>query len=110
MYCTHCGAELAEEAEICPACGCATENYKSTADSKKKTPDILRFIAKIVMIVTCAVEGMAVIPLCWMLPMTLHYNKCLEENIPVSLAFKICTIIFVNVAAGVLMIIADELE
>ncbi len=25
-YCTHCGAELADEAVICPKCGCAVGN------------------------------------------------------------------------------------
>lgn len=30
-YCTHCGAELAEEAAICPKCGCPTDLYNPNA-------------------------------------------------------------------------------
>ncbi len=109
MYCTHCGAQLAEEAVVCPACGCATENHaKQQAAAKANASDVLKKVAKILMIVFCAIEGVYLIPLCWMLPMTLHYIKCVDEGIPVSLAFKICTILFASLPAGVLMVVADE--
>ncbi len=31
MYCYKCGAEIDEEAVICPKCGCATKNYHGQA-------------------------------------------------------------------------------
>ena len=30
MYCSNCGEEISEKAVICPKCGCATQNYKTT--------------------------------------------------------------------------------
>ena len=27
MFCTHCGKEIAENAVICPGCGCPTDNF-----------------------------------------------------------------------------------
>lgn len=31
MFCSKCGKEIADEAVICPACGCATANYHTPA-------------------------------------------------------------------------------
>lgn len=31
MFCSKCGKEIADEAIVCPACGCATANYQHTA-------------------------------------------------------------------------------
>lgn len=111
MYCAHCGAEVAKEAVVCPHCGCATGTSQEIKgpSGKAKAAAILKKIARIFMIVYCAVLGMYIIPLCWVLPMTLHYLKCQDENLPVSLAFKICTIIFISPIPGALMIVADEL-
>lgn len=51
--------------------------------------------------------GMAVfcgIGLLWMLPMTVHYFKAKKNKRPVGVAFKICTMLFVNMIAGILML------
>ncbi len=45
------------------------------------------------------------IPLCWILPMTLLYNKAAKNGKKVSLAFEICTLLFVNTFAGILMLV-----
>ncbi len=36
MFCSKCGKEIADEAIICPACGCATANYHTPVESKKE--------------------------------------------------------------------------
>lgn len=36
MYCTKCGAEINDEAVICPNCGCATSNYTPTTNVKEE--------------------------------------------------------------------------
>ena len=40
--------------------------------------------------------------------MTLSYFKSVKEGRPVSLAFKICSLLFVNTIAGVAMICDQE--
>ena len=45
----------------------------------------------------------AVIPLAWCLPMTIVYSKSLKRGEPVGTGFKVCTILFINLAAGILM-------
>lgn len=44
------------------------------------------------------------IPLIWIIPMTIHYCKMVNIKQNVCLAFKICTLIFVNFIAGILML------
>lgn len=38
MFCSKCGKEIADEAVICPQCGCATANYHSPAANKNANP------------------------------------------------------------------------
>lgn len=41
--------------------------------------------------------------LAWIIPMTVHYFKATKKNQLVGTAFKVCTLIFVNVLAGILL-------
>ena len=43
-YCSKCGAELYDEAVICPKCGCAVEEIKKEEETKKNTIAIVGFI------------------------------------------------------------------
>ncbi len=102
-YCTHCGAQIVDEAVICVNCGCATE------DSKPKQPvadnsSTLKTIAKILMLITCIVTAWALIPLCWTIPMTVKYWNDVKYNRPTSTAFKVCSLLFVSMIAGILML------
>ena len=106
-YCTHCGKELADAAAICPGCGCATGDVplKPEADSDSY---VLRLIAKILMVLTCVATGFFLIPLCWTVPMTVKYWRAVDRGTPVSVAFKVCTLIFVNTIAGILMLCDND--
>lgn len=114
-YCSHCGAELNDEATVCIKCGCATDTkQKETANNTG-----LRTAAKIFMILSCIAMPFAVlefgvffdtlfgiiltmcIPLTWCIPMTVYYWKKCDS---VGIGFKICTLIFVNAIAGILML------
>ncbi|MCH5317012.1 MAG: zinc ribbon domain-containing protein [Eubacterium sp.] len=46
MYCTNCGKEIFDEADICTNCGCKTENYKETLDIAV-SPSKTSFIQKV---------------------------------------------------------------
>lgn len=62
------------------------------------------------MIISCVAGGWALIPLCWMLPMTISYSRAIKEGREVSTAFKVCTLIFVNLISGILMLVSDDLK
>lgn len=38
MFCSKCGKEIADEAIICPQCGCATSNYQAPVTNSKANP------------------------------------------------------------------------
>lgn len=103
-YCQHCGAQLMDEAVICPSCGCAVESRQAKAE----TSSMLKLIAKIFMILGCISTGWCIIPLIWTIPMTVHYWKSVENRTPVSTGFKICSLLFVNLIAGILMLCDNE--
>lgn len=44
--------------------------------------------------------GLFVLDIC----MTTHYTKAINEGAPVGTAFKVCTLLFVNLIAGILML------
>ncbi len=103
-YCTKCGAELHDEAVVCPKCGCPTADYK--ARSAKR--DEMSLAIKIFMIIGCVVSGFGfLIPLAWTIPMTVTVSRRLENHEPIGLAFKICTVLFCSVVAGILLLCMD---
>lgn len=95
-----------EEAVICPQCGCST-GYQ--APQPKKHNNGLRIAAKTLMIISTVWLGIFIIPLIWCLPMTIAYSAKIKTNEEVGVGFKICTLLFVNVIAGILML-CDELS
>ena len=59
-YCVHCGAQIKDEALICPKCGCPTPKYKQ---SKKKTPIARLYIVfAIAILATIVANVMGVVP------------------------------------------------
>ncbi len=44
------------------------------------------------------------VPLAWMVPMIVHYFKKTKAGEPTTLTFKICTLLFVNLLAGIFML------
>ncbi len=109
-YCSHCGTQIMDEAVVCPHCGCSvaqeTTYTAKPADDGKET---IRLIAKIFMVIGC-VSGAAcfLVPLAWCIPMTVIYWKACDEHRDVSTAFKVCSLLFVNLIAGILMLVDDQ--
>ena len=103
MYCTNCGNEINEQAVICPSCGVPTGNYEKFSIKATKTND--RGASKAFMILACilSIAGL-LIPLAWCLPMTIVYFKKVNRGEDVGTGFKVCTLLFVNTIAGILML------
>ncbi len=104
MYCQYCGKELADEAVVCPNCGCATDKFQA-----QKSNSGTGSAAKVFMIIGCVLSAFyLLIPLCWTIPMTVIYCKRLKQGVPVGTGFKICSLLFVSLIAGILMLCDDE--
>ena len=95
-YCDKCGSELFDDAVICPKCGCATGVIKKSSSGMSTLINIL-------MIINCVIAGCALIPLAWCIPMTVHYYRAVKDGRDVSVGFKVCVLLFVNLLAGILM-------
>lgn len=109
MYCVKCGAKINDEAMFCSECGAPTTNNQPKAEPVTTAPtakkdDTLQIVAKVFMIISCVVTGFYLIPLAWTIPMTIHYCNKIKNNEPVGTGFKICTLLFVNTVAGILML------
>lgn len=107
-YCPMCGTQYVEDAVICPGCGRAVSQAHSPAASKRNSG--LSTAAKVLMIVSTVLLGISTygIALAWCLPMTLSYCKKIENNLPVGTGFKVCTLIFVSLVGGILMLCDNE--
>lgn len=107
-YCPMCGTQYVDDAVICPGCGRTVSQEASPATNKRNSG--LSTAAKVLMIVSTVLLGISTygIALAWCLPMTLSYCKKIENNLPVGTGFKVCTLIFVSLVGGILMLCDNE--
>ena len=122
MYCKNCGNQVDDKAVICTKCGCLTDlGEKMNLGQQNSSPkaktssgcssNTLGLVAKILMIISTVICGLYLIPLAWMLPMTICLSKKLKNNQPISVGFKICILLFVNTISGILLLcMKDENE
>ena len=106
-FCSHCGHELLDDAFVCPNCGCRVDGVKENINcesQKQDENDVLATVAKVSMILACVSSGILLLPLCWTIPMTMYYWKAIDNGEKVPMSFKICSLIFVNTIAGILML------
>ena len=110
-YCSKCGKELSDNESVCPKCGCVTQTVaKSGAMSGGVVKELtaMQKAAKIFMIISCVLWGLSIIPLLWCIPMTKSYVKKIESGEAISTTFKICTLLFMSVVSGILMLCDKE--
>lgn len=117
MFCSYCGKEIEGGAAFCPHCGSrlggneAEPAYQAPAPqytAQKRQPSTLATVAFIFMIVSTVIYGFFHIPLAWMLPMTIVFKRKIDQGLPVGVGFKVCTLLFVNAIAGILMLCDDQ--
>lgn len=104
-YCTHCGSELVDEAVVCVHCG---RSVQAAALSVAKKDDTMETVVKIMMILGCVSMGWMIIPLAWCIPMTVTTFRHYKNGEPLSTGFKICTLLFVSVIAGICMLCMND--
>lgn len=69
---------------------------------------ILRLIAFIANIVACIGWAALIIPLAWMVPMTVYSWGIYKGKRPNTTAFGVCTLIFVNLVSGILLLVSNK--
>ena len=96
--CNNCGGEVFEPAsDLNAARGCETGN-------KPVGGTVLQQLSKVLMIIACVAGGAAIVPLLWLLPLTIAYSGMVKKGQKVGVGFKVCVLLFVNVFAGVSML------
>ncbi len=70
--------------------------------------ETLRLINFILCILSCIALCWAVIPLAWTIPMTVHSWGIYKGTKPNTTAFGVCTLIFVNVIGGILLLVSNK--
>lgn len=109
-FCPNCGAEVFEDAVVCVKCGRPLSGNAPAASQppvvEEVQPSTLATIAKVFMIIGTVFMSLFTfcIALAWCLPMTISYCNKIKKGIPVSTGFKVCSLLFVNTIAGILMI------
>ena len=125
-YCHHCGKEVGRGNKFCPHCGVLLQEdeygerpgeYDEVVDEPKpagkktiineSTKRDLDTVVKILMIIITVLTGFAIIPLLWTIPMTMTALDRIKKHEPYGLVLSICTLLFMAVAPGVIMIIRD---
>lgn len=103
-FCQKCGKEIIDEAVICPGCGCAV------SDAKKENGgnDGLAVASKIFLIIGCIAQGWLLLPLAWCLPITISVCKRMKNNEPVGTGLKVCSLLFVSMIGGILLLCRSD--
>lgn len=112
-YCQKCGAELKDEDVFCPKCGHnTTEAVKAEVVDKpaKKRDDSLMTVAEVFCIICTVLAGFAIIPLCWMIPLTVALHNRIQRKEPISVGLKVCILLFVSLISGIILLVGDDNE
>lgn len=112
MYCPKCGKENSDSATYCDSCGAALKDTPTTyncvaenkSNSAKKTMYLIAFILSLIATIGC---GFFLIPLAWMIPMTVTIYKAYNNNTVLSTGFKVCVLLFNTFVGGIILLFAD---
>lgn len=73
-----------------------------------ETDRTLRLIAFILNVVSCCIAAFAVIPLAWMIPMTVHSWGIYKGKKANTVVFGVCTLIFLDLISGILLLVSNK--
>ena len=76
----------------------------TTNDSDKN----LKLAAYIFMLISTIFAGFAIIPLAWMLPMTIISYGIYKGTKKNTVAFGVCSLLFVSLIGGILLLVAKK--
>ena len=109
-FCSKCGKEIMDEAVICPGCGCSVVQEKREEKDFRKGDDGLAIASKIFLILGCVAQGWLLLPLAWCLPITISVCGRIKRGEPVGTGLKVCSLLFVNLIGGILLLCRSDEE
>ncbi|MEI3376913.1 MAG: DUF2510 domain-containing protein [Coriobacteriales bacterium] len=68
----------------------------------------LRLIAFVFCLISTVTAGWMLIPLAWMIPMSVHAWGIYKGKKPNTVAFGVCTLIFVSLIGGILLLVSKK--
>lgn len=77
-------------------------------ESGEQSNNTLRAVAFAFAIVGTVFLGVYLIPLAWCIPMTIEIYHHYKEGKELSVAFKVCTLLFVSVVSGILLLVDSD--
>ena len=92
--------EIAYQAQI-------VDNCQVTYDMSSQD-STLRLIAFVFCIISTVAAGWMLIPLAWMIPMTVCAWGIYKGKRPNTVAFGVCTLIFVSLVGGILLLVSKK--
>lgn len=107
-YCVHCGHEIHDEAVICVGCGRSIAPQSNSPVAVKEKDDTMHTIVKIFLILGCIAQGWLILPLAWCLPITISVFNSLRDNQPIGTGMKVCSLLFVNMIAGICLLCMND--
>lgn len=109
-FCVHCGAEVNPQAVVCVHCGCGIPgtNAARTFSSSSDSSDIMKTLIKVFTLIGVVANAFALIPLIWCIPMYQKVNRYLKGEETLTTGFKVCVLLFVNVIAGILLLVDEN--
>ncbi len=105
-YCTHCGAEILDEAVICIHCGCSVKTEVPTVPQKRD--ETLETIVKILLVFGCVSIGWMIFPLAWCIPLTVLVFRRFKNKEEIGTGIKVCVLLFVNLLAGICLLCMED--
>lgn len=127
-YCQQCGNACADGAEFCPCCGTALAPAEKSNETDLKNVNVsftvsetqaqvlsdtdktLRLIAFIFNCISLAGFCWLIIPLAWMIPMTVVSWGIYKGTRKNTVTFGVCTLIFLNLVGGILLLCSAKDE
>ena len=118
-----CGREIADNSQHCPVCGavmggtCQQNQYNTynqygqsayARQSGVARESTLVLVAFIFSLIRTIAVGWLLIPLAWMLPMTIMMWQMYKGQREISVAFGVCSLIFVSLVAGILLLVEQS--
>lgn len=73
-----------------------------------ETDRTLRLVAFILNIITTVCSGFLILPLAWMIPMTVRSYGIYKGVKPNTVAFDVCTLIFMGIISGILLLVSHR--
>ena len=70
----------------------------------------LYLAAFVLSVISCVVSGLAIIPLAWTIPMTVHTYGIYKGKKANTIAFGVCSLIFSSLISGILLLCAGKDE